>query len=1065
MVNPTYFTCTLGQAAALGLQQPHKTVTEFVDSQAKKIPTFSAAGFARPNADSNAQWTDMVFTFVDIQRGSRYVASLLLKEYERELARHPTVALLCPSTPEFLFTWLALMRLDKSVLLIAPQCQPAAVAELCKTCKASFLLCDDVYQQLAGRSACTSSEQGWPLTTAGLPFPDDPPRAAFIPAEDDSDEYTPDPSSQESDIAYLHHTSGTSSGMPKPIPQSHHAAVGVLPSFNNGHEAATFTTTPLYHGGIADLFRAWSSNALIWLFPGKRLPITASNVVQCLAVAERSTQIDGRPPVKYFSSVPYVLQMLEENSRGLAYLQGMNIVGVGGAALPLDVGSRLADHGVNLISRFGSAECGFLMSSHRDYKRDMEWQFLRIDSGAQLLHFEPGPDETSELIVMKDWPHMAKRNRDDSSYATSDLFVKHETIADAWRYHSRADSQLTLITGKKFDPAPLEAAIAGLGCLDDVLIFGNGRQIPGALLFRSKRGEHFSDSDLLDELWPEIERLNSETQDHARLSRAMLVAMVHLETPLEKSSKGTIIRKAVEQRFQAEIEQAYDRLETVEPEDILDGEMENAITRIITGIVGKKGQLEKTTDLFSYGVDSVAGIQIRHKLRSLLPRTSNHLPINVVDDCGCVERLSEYVLQRRHGQDEEAEIAADTVHQQMRNLAREYSSFNASYASDGDHDCPMDDKGDVVVLTGATGALGAHILDQYRRQERVKRIYCLVRGADEHAAIQRVDKALSQRKLQCLEDESKIVVLQTQLGDAHLGLEQTTYDRLAREATIIMHVAWSVNFKIRLRSFVKDNIAGVRNLINLALASPKSQPPRFGFCSSVASVMAVNKDIIPDDIIDDPAAATNIGYSQSKWVAEQICSAAGQNTRLKSRMTVFRVGQLAGDTLHGIWNTQEAWPLMLSSVKATGCLPALPDEPLSWLPVDVAASALIQGVQVENGNVVSVLHVVNEHRQPDWESLLVWLSASVSFQQLAPSEWVVELERLSRRSADHPALQLLDHWHRLYSRGADTKPVDSPRTPVFSMIRTKTLVPALRDVKAVDKTYVKKLWTWIDKTM
>ena len=51
----------------------------------------------------------------------------------------------------------------------------------------------------------------------------------------------------EGDTAYLHHTSGTSTGLPKPIPQSHRAAVGVLPRFGDGHEKSTFTTTPLYH--------------------------------------------------------------------------------------------------------------------------------------------------------------------------------------------------------------------------------------------------------------------------------------------------------------------------------------------------------------------------------------------------------------------------------------------------------------------------------------------------------------------------------------------------------------------------------------------------------------------------------------------------------------------------------------------------------------------------------------------------------------------------------------------------------------------------------------------------
>ncbi len=49
--------------------------------------------------------------------------------------------------------------------------------------------------------------------------------------------------------------------------------------------------------------------------------------------------------------------------------------------------------------------------------------------------------------------YKAKKNRPDGSFATADLFAPHPEIPHAWKYHSRADSQLTLITGKKFDPA------------------------------------------------------------------------------------------------------------------------------------------------------------------------------------------------------------------------------------------------------------------------------------------------------------------------------------------------------------------------------------------------------------------------------------------------------------------------------------------------------------------------------------------------------------------------------------------------------------------------------------
>ncbi|KAK4546065.1 hypothetical protein LTR36_002202 [Oleoguttula mirabilis] len=1074
-MEPNYFTCTLGQAAALGLQQPHGTVNAFIDAQAQDRPDSPAVGFPQPGSTPEDEWTTLTFTFGDIKRGSEHVASRLLEDHRQTLSRRQTVGLLCPSTPEFLFTWLALMRLGHAVLLIAPQCQPQAIASLCKTCRADLLFYDKVYLEQAREAGRVSAEDdGGCLEVAGLPFPEKTQHTAFITNERDEDS-PPTVAVKEDEVAYLHHTSGTSSGMPKPIPQSHRAGVGVLPSFPDGHKAATFTTTPLYHGGIADLFRAWTSGALIWLFPGTKVPITATTIVRCLDIAHREHEHGRSAQVKYFSSVPYVLQMLEADSRGLQYLQRMDIVGVGGAALPAEVGDRIVNNGVNLISRFGSAECGFLMSSHRNYEEDKEWQYLRVASGAdKYVRFEPQSDEgLSELVVLPGWPHMAKRNREDGSFATADLFAPHSSIPNAWRYHSRADSQLTLITGKKFDPAPLEASVGTSELLDDVLIFGNGRPYPGALLFRAQQATQLKNEQLLEQIWPVVDKLNNGSQDHARIPKTMLVPMSVLTQPLEKSSKGTILRGAVEKRFQREIEDAYAQVDGIgDTADVPDDDLPSAIQEMVRSVVAKKVELTNTTDLFSYGVDSVAGMQIRNRLRRLLPQDTKQLPINVVEDCGNVEKLAEYVRRRRRGEEEANGSTQANEHQYMRQLVAEYSNFRESKDSirHSNGHSGHDDGRDVVILTGATGALGAHILDQYRAKANVRKIYCLVRGADEHAARERVNKALVQRKLQPLsgiDGDGKVTVLQAQLGDGQLGLEKQVYDQLAREATIIMHVAWSVNFRMKLRSFVKDSIAGVTNLVSLALASPSPQPPRFAFCSSVASAMAyTDQDVVPEEIIEDPGAATELGYSQSKWVAEQICRKANAATSLRGRVSVFRVGQLAGDSKHGVWNIKEAWPMMLSAVKVTGSLPALADEKLDWLPVDIAAAALIEGADMSSkeGQTL-VYHVLNDNEQPDWTDLLDWLQKKETFNVVSPAEWVEQLERALNEGSDHPSGQLLDHWKRAYGTESEGVEEKKAQSVTFSMSRTKEALPALRSIQPVSEAYFYKLWSWIVENM
>lgn len=401
-MDTNYFVCTLGQAATLTKEKkPYTNVNDFIDLQAQRVGDKPAVGFF------HQPWNTRLLTFSAIRNRSVLVASLLSRHIGDELSRQSTVALLCPSSPDFLFIWLALMRLGHAVLLIAPQCQPAAISHLCKTCDASVLLYDEVYHAQAQKSIndpIDGHEHHLQIFSLSSVIGND---VFHTIAESNSESASiPKCAVEENSVAYLHHTSGTSSGLPKPIPQSHRAAVCVLPHVPEGAGKATFTTTPLYHGGIADLFRAWTSDALIWLFPGKELPITAANVNSCLETAKLSSDRGEAPPVAFFSSVPYVLQMMEADAKGLRHLKGMDIVGVGGAALPAEVGDRLVGQGVNLISRYGSAECGFVMSSHRDYKLDRDWQYLRSSSGAESLRFEKQDDGTSELIVLPGWPHL-----------------------------------------------------------------------------------------------------------------------------------------------------------------------------------------------------------------------------------------------------------------------------------------------------------------------------------------------------------------------------------------------------------------------------------------------------------------------------------------------------------------------------------------------------------------------------------------------------------------------------------------------------------------------------------
>ena len=310
------------------------------------------------------------------------------------------------------------------------------------------------------------------------------------------------------------------------------------------------------------------------------------------------------------------------------------------------------------------------------------------------------------------------------------------------------------------------------------------------------------------------------------------------------------------------------------------------------------------------------------------------------------------------------------------------------------------------------------------------------------------------------------------LGDPNLGLSKGTYNSIQKQATVIIHAAWAVNFSMRLRSFVKDHISGLRHLLDLAMHSPRKTPPRFVFCSSTASVLGsvVNNPIV-EAISHDPKAASPLGYSRSKWVAESICEQAYAQTRVKGRIEVARIGQLCGDTVNGVWNVTEAWPLMLSTVDITRSLPDLEREKLDWLPVDTAAQAVIQlALSVEAIEIpeIPVYHLINEHKKPTWREMLMWMKTLCTgpFNMVPPEIWVEQLENLGSDHANHPAKKLLGLWKNAYCADSTREDNNDGNNEVrFITDRTRKAASAIQNVRPIDEEQFAKMWKWIEEAM
>ncbi|OTB13601.1 hypothetical protein K445DRAFT_13648 [Daldinia sp. EC12] len=1067
-LDTNYFTCTLGQAALLREKDPKshksfKTVLELIDNQGLHLPDLPALGFANfKSTHENHQLPDLV-TFSELCNLSNSAALELSNVLDLCLEKkHATIGLLCSSSFDFVLTWLGL-KIPSHISLFrygSPELDAPAIQHLCANSNTRAILVDHFQAGKATKLANSINV---------IKIPDfNAPRIL------DDANYKKDASkSRESDIAFLRHTSGTSSGIPKLIVQSQWGAVGCLPCFSHRNQPATFTTTPLYHGGLADCFRAWTSGAMIWFFPEGCMPITGANIVRSVLYARSKSPT----PVAYFSSVPYVLQLLADECEGIDVLRSMDLVGVGGAALAPPLGDRLVKLGVNLSSRLGSTECGFLMSSHRDYDRDKEWQYFRLAEDPEFLSLEPRGGGLSELVVKSRWPLKEKINRDDGSYATADLFEPHPSIPNAWRYHSRADAQITLSNGKKFDPSPLEDRIkTSSQLLRDVLIFGANKGYPGALLF--KASNEYSNDDVINAVWPHVQRMNEEMPSHCCISRSMLIPVETKkgEEPLSKSSKGTILRRQADDRYCDIIADAYscNRSASIKTQDISDADVLSVLLGLFTQVSGR--EIHPHGDIFQQGIDSIMCIHIRKLIElNILSDGSVKLPESFIYESGTVHDMSEALIRIRNGDKIGNSHRDDDEWKLMNELVEKYSQFETHNVNISRRE------GEVVLLTGATGLLGTHILSELHCEDRISKIYCLIRGESERACKESLSKALEKRRLPGLDEleslRRKIVCLPCQLSETCLGLSSEDWIRVIAESSIYIHAAWSVNFNLPLNSEeFRKHIAGARNILNAAL----SGRARFFFISSTAAVSSNHSAAIREEVSLDPSHASPLGYSRSKWVAERVCSKAYEQFRSNIPtgatqdvdISIIRVGQLCGNE-SGVWNMTEAYPLLLSTAGLIGCLPDLPDEVLNWLPVDQAARIVSDIVLEDNCPKLSahadtpVYHVLNFHGSPSWNQLMGWISAipgHSSFNVVSSEEWLERLElEFGKTQADHPAQALVGLWKQRYSSAVDGSKASSP--PNFDVTSSLRSFRSMRDMEPLSRDRILRMWEWIEANM
>lgn len=304
-----------------------------------------------------------------------------------------------------------------------------------------------------------------------------------------------------------------------------------------------------------------------------------------------------------------------------------------------------------------------------------------------------------------------------------------------------------------------------------------------------------------------------------------------------------------------------------------------------------------------------------------------------------------------------------------------------------------------ILLTGASGFLGAHLLFDLLRSTRAA-VHCLVRAGDPREAMERLSANCSRFFAERF-DTARVRPVVGDLSLPDLGLTSAGWTELAREVDVIVHNGAQLHHMAPYEQLKASNVDSTLAMLRL---SAIEKPKRLHFISTLAA--AVDRDagglLLERFPEEDPEELVS-GYTQTKWVSEKLLAEAA---RRGFEVTVFRPGFISGRSDSGIWPVEHDH--LLRIIK--GCVQmgaaALSDMTPNMAPVNFVSRAVVQ-IALSPGTAGRVFNLSNPH-MVSWTTLLGWLGEfGYPVEMLQQAEWKERfLKHLDRDNALYPFLPL-----------------------------------------------------------
>ena len=409
----------------------------------------------------------------------------------------------------------------------------------------------------------------------------------------------------------------------------------------------------------------------------------------------------------------------------------------------------------------------------------------------------------------------------------------------------------------------------------------------------------------------------------------------------------------------------------------------------------------ETYNLVEAGLDSLDLVVFMHELKELLKEKGAEILARQVD-ISVVQRVSVAELFGLAEQLESApkealnhlRLALATFREQQRAQEKQMMSNDSKLIFDpsAPQPTPAMPAPNRVLLTGGTGFIGPFLMKSLLEQTRA-RIHVLVRASDEKQGMQRLRTAMESMGpcgaglMEMF--ESRVIPVCGDLGQPNLGLLQDAWDFLANEVDTVFHNGATVNYLFNYDLMRDANVLGTNEAVRLAF---EGRPKEFNYVSTTFVFGWAVKAVLYETDMNANMELLDFGYSQSKWVAEQVVADA-RSRGLSTR--IFRPALVSPSVTGGGNNFDIAVRLVAFMVNHGIGVDTL--NQVSFVPADVMANNII-AISTTPGTANKTFHVVRDEYSNMMDiTNLITKATGRQFEIFSLPDFVPELIRRCRK--------------------------------------------------------------------